>query len=113
MVAIRAPAFERRGLGLIVDRCESGAPEIPVPATIARWSPARFRSSPRWPAECDLDGTVRRPPGIARIALAGCRAVLKSENCETGVGLLHLNRTSALSVQIKAEVCCFQESARF
>jgi hypothetical protein len=39
-------------------------------ATIARWSPARFRSSPRRPAECDPDGAVRRPPGIARIALA-------------------------------------------
>jgi hypothetical protein len=25
----------------------------------------------RWPAECDLDSAVRRPPGIARIALAG------------------------------------------
>jgi hypothetical protein len=32
MVAVRAPAFERRGLGLVVDRCESGAPEIPMRA---------------------------------------------------------------------------------
>jgi hypothetical protein len=30
-----------------------------------------IRSFPRRPAECDHDGAVRPPPGIARIALAG------------------------------------------